>query len=341
MSGTSLDGLDICTTQFSLENGLWSFEILAAETILYSDDWQRELRSAHLLNREELQKLDQRYSTYIGVHVKGHLEKFNLKGVHLVGSHGHTVHHRPQKGITVQIGNQSSIREACELPVVCDFRKQDVELGGQGAPLVPIGDKLLFHEYDICLNLGGFANLSLDTNDTRLAWDIVPVNIGFNHFAEKLGLDYDKNGHIAASNPMDGPLFYQLNQLPYFQQPPPKSLGREWFESDILPRLDKLNPEQALATLSGLASYQIAKTIEENGGARVLCTGGGAHNKHLIRLIQQSVSGELIIPDDQWVSYKEALIFGFLGLLRMLGENNVLSSVTGASSDHSSGIVYA
>lgn len=340
MSGTSLDGLDICTSTFHLKDGAWSFEILKAETIPYPSELRDKIVSAYTISSpSEAESIDEELSTYTGSHVNRHITELGVT-VDLLGSHGHTVLHEPENGLTFQIGNQPSLRETAGVTTVCDFRVADVELGGQGAPLVPIGDALLFSDYDVCLNLGGFANLSLERDGQRMAWDICPVNIGLNHFAAKMGLDYDANGHIAASNAMDGPTFYHLNQLPYFAEEPPKSLGREWFEKEITPRLDQLSHESALATLTGLAAYQIAKTLEEAGAQNVLCTGGGAYNKHLINMINPSISGELTLPESTVIDYKEALIFGFLALLKMRGENNVLASVTGAEKDHSSGVVY-
>ncbi|NVK26780.1 MAG: anhydro-N-acetylmuramic acid kinase [Flavobacteriia bacterium] len=340
MSGTSLDGLDLCVAEFTREGNRWAFNILSSETVKYSPEWQHKLKTAHTLKEGELENLDKELSAYIGQKVHDHLQTNHITDVELVGSHGHTVFHQPEKGYTLQIGNRPEIREAAGLPVVCDFRKADVELGGQGAPLVPIGDALLFSDYDVCLNLGGFANLSLEENGLRTAWDICPMNIGLNYFANKLGLEYDKGGHIAASNPMDGRVWHALNQLPFYSSEPPKSLGREWFENEIIPRCDRLTPEESLATLSGHAAVQIAKTLQEIGAQKVLCTGGGAYNKHIMSLIGQSISGELIVPDKEIVEYKEALLFGFLGLLKSLGEINVLASVTGARQDHSSGVIF-
>lgn len=341
MSGTSLDGLDICVAEFKREEGRWSFEILTAETIPYPEEWKDKLTRAPQMPDDQLAQLDDELSSYIGHQVRAHLVKNQVNDALLVGSHGHTVFHQPEKQYTLQIGNTSKIREAAGLPVVCDFRVQDVELGGQGAPLVPIGDALLFSEYDVCLNLGGFANLSVTLEGERKAWDVCPVNIGINHFTRKLGLEFDRNGHIAASNAMDGPAFYHINQLPFFSQEAPKSLGREWFEKNVLPSLDRLSEETAIATLTGVAAYQLAKAIEELGAQTILCTGGGAYNTHLINMVKQSISGNLIVPDANLVEYKEALLFAFLGLLKWEGESNVLASVTGASSDHSSGVVFS
>lgn len=341
MSGTSLDGLDLCTSTFYLEDGSWRFEILKAETIPYPPELLQKIEKAYTISSpNEATEIDVELSTYIGEQVRNHISNLETK-VDLLGSHGHTVLHQPEKGLTYQIGNRPELRSAAGLPTVCDFRVGDVDLGGQGAPLVPIGDALLFSEYDVCLNLGGFANLSLERENRRVAWDICPVNIGLNHFAAKMGLEYDKNGHIAASNAMDGPTFYHLNQLPYFSEDPPKSLGREWFENAILPKLDRLNHEASIATLTGLAAYQIARTLQEVDAQNVLCTGGGAYNKHLINMVKQSISGELTLPESTVINYKEALIFGFLALLKMRGETNVLASVTGASKDHCSGVIYA
>ncbi|NVK04168.1 MAG: anhydro-N-acetylmuramic acid kinase [Flavobacteriia bacterium] len=340
MSGTSLDGLDICVATFSRTKKGWSFEIHSAETIGYSAEWNRKLSSAHRLSPKELKKLDTEYSTFIRENVKAHLLANHTTQIDLMGSHGHTLFHEPEKGITFQLGNKEELKGDLPFPVACDFRVADVKLGGQGAPLVPIGDELLFHEYDVCLNLGGFANLSVGVCKDRLAWDIAPVNITLNSFTQKLGLPFDDGGQIAAQSEVDKQVVEQLNRLAYYHESPPKSLGREWVEDHVLPLVEHLTPESAIATLTCHSAFQIGRALHDLNAEKILCTGGGSYNRFLIEKIEKTAKAKITIPQENIINYKEALIFGFLGLLRYLGEDNVLSNVTGAKHDHCSGVLY-
>ena len=224
--------------------------------------------------------------------------------------------------------------------VVCDFRVQDVELGGQGAPLVPIGDRLLFSEYDYCLNLGGFANCSYEKNGQRIAFDICPVNIVLNKYAEKLGKDFDENGKFAESGIVDENLLHQLDSLKFYSGKPPKSLGLEWVKENIFPLLEasKISSEDVLRTFTEHIAVQLAKQFSDR--ASVLITGGGAYNSFLIERFKNLSAIEVVVPSKEIVEYKEALIFGLLGVLKLRDEVNCLASVTGASKDHSSGKIF-
>jgi anhydro-N-acetylmuramic acid kinase len=226
--------------------------------------------------------------------------------------------------------------------VVCDFRTGDVAAGGQGAPLVPIGDELLFPEYDYCLNLGGFANISMQMDGKRIAFDISPANIILNYLALQKGRPYDKNGEIAERGVIHEEFLQTINNLVYYRLPPPKSLGREWVEKEILPLLTHYNisPEDAARTFCEHIASQIGRHIENNPQKQMLITGGGAFNTFLIRRIASNTSVKLIIPDHNTVNYKEALVFAFLGLLRMQSQPNCMASVTGASKDVSGGAIY-
>ncbi len=340
MSGTSLDGLDICVCDFSLNGGKWSYSIRTAETVSYSSEWKNRLANAHQLDEASLSTLDSEYSQYISNAVQQHLLTHGITEVDLMGSHGHTVFHDPSLKRTLQIGNQAELRSNLNFPVACDFRKADVELGGQGAPLVPIGDELLFGEYDVCLNLGGFANLSVGICKSRLAWDVAPVNIVLNALAQKLGAEYDDGGNMARKGEADCTLIERLNRLPYYHQSPPKSLGREWVERNILPQISHLSTEDALATMTKHSAFQIGKALHDLQANTVLCTGGGVLNQYLMELIEKHGHLQIEIPDEKLMNYKEALIFAFLGLLRWRNEVNILASVTGAPEDHCSGVLY-
>lgn len=338
MSGTSLDGLDMAYAQLKFADEQCSYQILKAETIAYSKKWQKKLSDSILLENSELLELDISYSTYLSEQVKLFIAKHNIEKLDLISSHGHTVKHRPDLGYTLQIGNLPAFGEAFSIPVVCDFRTQDVALGGQGAPLVPIGDRLLFSEYDYCLNLGGIANISTEQNGYRIAYDIGAVNMVLNHYANKLGHPYDKGGQLAAQGKLRNELLKKLNQLPYYQQPTPKSLGREWVETQVLPILQatRWNEKDILHTYTQHITEQISLCIKE--GSRVLVTGGGAYNDFLIRCLSPDI--QWILPTKEVIEYKEALIFGLLGILRFRKQINCLKSYTGASKDHCSGTLY-
>lgn len=339
MSGTSLDGLDVALIRF-WRNKTWEYEILQAATFPYSKAWEKQLAEAVFYADAELEKLNSEYTNYLAEVIADFIEKHQLKDLDAVCSHGHTIKHEPQNGYTLQIGNRPELAQLLGQTLVCDFRVQDVELGGQGAPLVPIGDELLFKEYDYCLNLGGFANISSNENGRRIAYDICAVNTVLNHLAGRMGLAYDHNGSTAQKGNLDAELLRQLNSLEFYTQKPPKSLGIEWVNKHIFPLLEKVETSTALHTYVVHAAAKIAACFDNNAASKVLVTGGGAFNGFLMIKIQEATACQIHIPAPDLVNYKEALIFGFLGILKLRGEVNVLGSVTGASRDHSSGKVF-
>ena len=343
MSGTSLDGLDIAYCSFrEIKNG-WKYEIIKATTMKYSATWQRNLSTAHTLSGFDLMALDAAYGTFLGEMSRKFLSQNNLKA-NFIASHGHTIFHQPQKGFTFQLGNGSSLHAASGLPVVSDFRTLDVTLGGEGAPLVPIGDKLLFNTYDVCLNLGGIANLSTDIKNKRIAYDICFMNMGLNFLASKTGKSFDTDGNMASDGEIDPPMMRALDKVYAGLRTKRPSLGREIFEHRIQPVLDnkKIPLNNRLCTLTESSAKEIAMAI---GSAKenptVLCTGGGAFNSFFISKLLDACgdNAHLIIPDKSVVNFKEALVFAFLGMRRVRNEINCLKSVTGASRDSSSGLM--
>lgn len=338
MSGTSLDGLDICFARFQKEDS-WSFEILKAETVSYDKALKNQLKNAIHLSAEELLELNSSYGFYLGKSVKSFIEHHQLTHIDLIASHGHTIFHQPEKKFTLQIGDGRAIKLEANLPVVYDFRSQDVLMGGNGAPLVPIGDELLFPQYDACLNLGGFSNISLKINNQRIAFDIAPVNIILNQLAKNFDLDFDKNGNLAKRGTINEDLLLQLNSLSFYQNSHPKSLGVEWCNENIFPLLENIEKLDALSTFTEHAAVQIAKVLNEKRLKNVLVTGGGAYNQYLIERIRGKAITDIIIPEKEIIEYKEALIFALMGILRMNNDINVLSSATGSSYNHSSGII--
>ncbi|MCB0399329.1 MAG: anhydro-N-acetylmuramic acid kinase, partial [Winogradskyella sp.] len=294
----------------------------------------------NLINKsiEELKEIDINYSNYLAKEINNFINKHKITNIDFVSSHGHTALHQPENGLTYQIGNHQVFAEVLQQKVICDFRVQDVEYGGQGAPLVPIGDRLLFHNYKYCLNLGGFANVSFEKNNERLAFDICPMNIVLNHYVSKLNLEYDDRGRMASTGKVNKDLLAELNQLEFYNQLPPKSLGLEWVKRFVLPLIDSYNlkVEDILRTFIEHIAIQISKVLE-NQSTSILITGGGAFNDFLIQRLKEKTISNIVIPDNEIVEFKEALVFGLLGVLKERNEINCLKSVTGAVRDHSSG----
>ncbi|CDF80498.1 anhydro-N-acetylmuramic acid kinase [Formosa agariphila KMM 3901] len=341
MSGTSLDGVDIIYASFKFTNS-WEFSILKAETVSYSNDWLDVLKHLVKRTKAELKIIDADYTVYLANLIKEFINKHDIKDIDAVCSHGHTAQHDPDNGFTYQIGNLPSLCEIVEQDIICDFRVPDVELGGQGAPLVPIGDALLFSEFDFCLNLGGFANVSTEIDGERVAYDVCPVNIVLNHYVQTIGFDYDDGGKLATTGLVHNDLLHQLNALPFYKANYPKSLGLEWVVEHIFPLIDHYNLDvhDILRTFVEHIAIQIAKVLPALDENSLLITGGGAYNTFLIERIKSLSTCRIKIPDALVIEYKEALIFGLLGVLKLKDEVNCLKSVTGASKNHSTGIIY-
>lgn len=338
MSGTSLDGLDLALVKFSFDSE-WNFELLDSRFIPYTTCWSGKLKNAMMLPASELLILSNEFGDFIGEKVTEFLQG---RKVDLVASHGHTVFHQPERKMTFQMGNGANIAAKTGLKVINDFRVLDVALNGQGAPLVPVGDLLLFSDYQMCLNLGGFANISVKNEKGGIfAYDICPVNIVLNQLASELGLPYDKNGNIAANGKVDTETLNVLNQLPFYSEKAPKSLGKEWSDTNVIPIIDenKDSIENKIATYTQHVIDQISNVINEFEG-NVLVTGGGAYNQTIISGLKSLFGDRIVVPDKQIINFKEAILFAFLGVLRDLNENNCLKSVTGADIDNIGGAVW-
>ena len=341
MSGTSLDGVDIAYCEFDLESK-WSFRLLHAETIFYDSIWKKNLGEIHNGSAESITELDSKYGNFLGTLVKDFCGKYNLSP-DFISSHGHTVFHQPGKGFSKQIGSGAHISVKAGFPVISDFRSTDIALGGQGAPLVPIGDKYLFPGFDYCLNLGGIANISYDENYERHAFDICACNLVLNHYALKLGNPFDLNGQLASNGNKNLSLLEKLNALAYYKKQFPKSLGREDLEKDIIPLIDlsKISNEDILSTFCEHISIQIANVIfDKKKKNKMLVTGGGVLNTFLLNGIIKKCNAVIIIPEKEIIEFKEAIIFAFLGVLRIRREINCLKSVTGARSNSCGGAIY-
>jgi len=340
MSGTSLDGLDLCLAEFREEQGKWQFRIHDAQTLPYSEEWLQRLSDSFALSGPALCQLDRDYGHYLGIKSREFLAG---RKVDFISSHGHTVYHRPELRFTLQIGHGGALQAETRCLVVNDFRSEDVALGGQGAPLVPVGDALLFSQYDGCLNLGGISNLSWkDENHTRRAGDVVPVNLVFSYLVRPLGLDFDAGGQLGKKGNLQPDLLEQLQALKMMQRPFPRSFGREDLETEVIPALNSgaWSVPDALATCREWMAVAISEELNKNKIRTCLLSGGGAYNAGLVEAIRAKTECRLELGNSLLIEFKEALIFGFLGLLRVLGRENVWKEVTGASESGSRGSVW-
>jgi len=341
MSGTSLDGLDIAFCSFFLnEKQEWGYMIEKTDCVQYDAAWKESLGNAHNLSGLQLMALHQQYGRFIADSVNGFIRKHGLQP-DLIASHGHTIFHDPGQMLSFQLGHGAAIYAGTGIPVVCDFRSVDVSLGGQGAPLVPIGDALLFKQYECCLNLGGIANISYDRAGKRIAYDICGCNLLLNMIAQQKGYAFDSGGAWARLGTIDTALLLKLNKWDYLQKQAPKSLDKETMLAELGPIIQssRVSFEDKLATIVEHIAIQIAKATEGHIGT-LLMTGGGAFNGFLVERIQEKTTPSCLVPDENLVNYKEALIFAFLGLLRARGEVNTLASVTGAKTDSIGGAIY-
>ncbi len=358
MSGSSLDGLDIIFTELHENGGKWDYEIASAVCYPYSNEWTEKLRSAISLSAFEYQLLHTEYGHYIGQQVNRFIEENELHyKAALISSHGHTTFHVPAKKMTAQLGDGAAIAAETGLPVVTDLRSLDIALGGQGAPIVPIGEKLLLGNYDYFLNLGGIANISFNGVPSAkagyIAFDVCPANRVLNMLANETGKDFDEGGRLASYGTIQEELLKKLNSLDYYSQPYPKSLANDFGTDTVYPIIKNagLTINDALATYVEHIALQIEKAITtlnsdsrlRTQDSRLLATGGGVFNTFLTERISnhlQSLNIELIIPGENLVKYKEALIMALIGVLRWRQEYTVLSSVTGASRDSIGGALW-
>ena len=307
---------------------------------------QSKLKDSVYLKADDLLKFHNTYGTWLGQQTKQFISEKNLD-VDYIASHGHTTHHQPKNGLTYQIGSGQHIANETACKVICDFRTNDVALGGQGAPLVPIGDQLFFGAYDFCLNLGGICNISLEQKEKRIAYDIGLANMILNYITRKIDLEYDKGGELARSGSINKNMLDRLNGLKYYALPHPKSTGYEWFIKEVVPIVDTTNDatENLLHTSIHHICEKVAEQVKLNttkNSNSILITGGGALNHFLIEVLQEKL-GEytrVVVPEKEIIEFKEALVFALMGALRVEQEINALKSVTGAKRDSSSGVLF-
>lgn len=349
MSGSSLDGLDIVFVSFQENSGKWDYTIECAGCLQYTKEWTKKLESAIHLPASEYMLLHSEYGKYTGEKINEFIE---MNGLHhrvfLIGSHGHTTFHEPESGMTHQLGEGATIAAITGLPVVSDLRNLDIAFGGQGAPIVPMGEKLLFPDYHFFLNLGGIANISALQDDSFVAFDLCAANRVLNMLAETNFKSYDKDGEMASEGHIHQGLLAELNKLEYYDRPYPKSLANSFGTDIVFPLIQTflLSAEDALSTYCEHIALQVKNAIEPfigNKEEKLMITGGGAFNTYLIERISfhlKSINVDIYIPGEETVAYKEALIMGLLGILRWREQNTVLASVTGASRNSIGGALW-
>ena len=345
MSGSSLDGLDIAHCHFWQEEHKWQFEIMHVDCIAYDSSLAIQLRNADKTSGKELALLDIQLAEFWATHIQTFIQLHNLTdSIDFIASHGHTVFHEPNQGYSTQIGNANTLAAKTNLKVVADFRMADIAAGGQGAPLVPFGEKHLFAEYDVCINLGGIANITFNDSNP-IAYDVAVCNQVLNYLAQQVGKSYDRDGAIAAEGTVDEALLSTLNQVGFYNQQAPKSLSNQFVSKQILPILDasKLSTSSQLATYSVHIAQQLAKEIKNHPNditsINILLTGGGAYNQFIVRELAKALNTNIVLPNRAIIEYKEAAIMAFLGLMRTLDQPNCLASVTGAKQDVMGGII--
>ncbi len=346
MSGTSLDGLDLACCHLKKASDRWEFEIAQTANVEYDPLMQQKLKEAISLSSVDHLDFHNSYGTWLGKQAREFLKKHTLE-VDFIASHGHTSHHQPIKGITWQLGSGQHLANESGCMTLADFRTNDVALGGQGAPLVPIGDRLLFSEYDFCLNLGGISNISLEQDGQRIAYDIGLANMILNYITRKVGIAYDEGGKLARNGRLDKEMLGKLDRLEYYGLPIPKSTGYEWFLKEVVPIVDASSGDTSslLHTAVCHITGQVAREVQRFSGSdarRLFVTGGGALNGYMVEVLRASLGDHIRVevPVRKLIEFKEALVFALMGVLRMRGEINVYRSVTGASRDSCSGVFF-
>ncbi len=344
MDGTSLDGLDIsyCRYDKGLQ-GDWSYKLIAYQTLKHPASIAKRMNESKSLSPEELLKLDKDLAEFYSGAVNSfisdnHVDKNELSAI---ASHGHTVYHQPEKRFTLQIGCGETLAYLTGVKVINDFRQKDVAAGGQGAPLVPIGDKLIFSDQaDTFINIGGFTNVTFIRGEVK-AFDICPGNLPLNRIANEMNESFDRDGRIASSGHVDTDILSKLNQLPYYDVSPPKSLGTEWLDHEFIPLLSAIkDPSDRMRTCVEHIAQQIGQQLDNSSSDSTLITGGGAFNTFLIERIRANSKSKIIIPSKEIIEYKEAIVFGLLGALYLENSINILSSVTGAPHDSIGGVLH-
>lgn len=342
MSGSALDGLDIAFVELTEIAGKWSYELKASACIPYEEAWKEQLKNASTLSVPQFLDLHTAYGRLLGTEVVKFIEAHQLfHKVHFIASHGHTAYHNPATQTSFQLGDGASIAAVSGIKVISDLRNKDVAYGGQGAPIVPMAEQLLWKEFDLCLNLGGIANLTVNRTPVK-AFDICPCNQVLDYFAQKVGKAFDAEGNLAASGNVVEAILVQLGNLDYYQIKGPKSLANP-YSQELIRLLDKLEIKDALATAIEHIATEISKCLQENKTteAKLLITGGGALNTFLIqKLVAKNPQLNIIVADEATIKFKEAIAMALLGALRWMEQDTVLASVTGAEKNSVGGALW-
>jgi len=357
MSGSSLDGIDFALCRFACtdekHHPVSQWEIIEAETFELSVFWEERLKKAYLASAKELWLAHVTFGKYIGDLANTFLKRTSIEP-DFISSHGHTVFHEPQNHMTLQIGHGAAIAGTTGYPTICDFRSTDVALNGQGAPMIPIAESLLFSEYPLCLNIGGIVNVSARVDHHYIAFDVSPANQVLNKLASMSGQAYDQDGLTARKGVLQPELITALNRLEYFNSPYPKSLDNNWIMKELWPIIKSFDysPEDKLNTFCNFIAERISQELKlvcqrENTdfhGKKMLVTGGGAYNQYLMECIAEICRNEngilVTIPSKQIIEFKEALLLALAGLLRVRNIPNMMKTVTGASVDNIGGCIY-
>ena len=353
MSGSSLDGLDIVFAELNENSGNWEYEIKAADCLEYPEEWKTRLQEAVSLNALDYLLLHTEYGNYLGKEVNRFIEKNDLHyQVSLIASHGHTTFHVPSKKMTAQLGDGSAIAAETKLPVVSELRALDIAFGGQGAPIIPVGEKLLWKDHSMFLNIGGIANISFNLPDTYIAYDVCPANRVMNMIAQRVNKDFDAGGEMAALGNVHEGLLEKINASDYYRQPYPKSLANSFGTAEMYPlvRSFGLTHNDELRTYTEHVVTQVKRAVVDglsmqakDTDKKLFVTGGGAFNHFLIQRLSEVLKPEgveVVVPGEEIVKYKEALVMALIGVLRWRQEYNVYATVTGAERNSIGGALW-
>ena len=347
MCGSSMDGLDLVAVELT-KHDRWLYQVTCTKSVSYTEEVKKLLDNVVNVDGQQLIKSDHEFGAFLGSSIKQFVEEHELFDADVVGVHGHTVYHEPAAGYSTQIGNGQQIAHITQLKTVVDFRNKDILHGGQGAPLVPFGEKYLFTDHSIFLNLGGIANISFHDHEAVTAYDICGTNQLLNHYAQLDEMPYDVDGNLARSGRLQEPLLKFLSHWYYYKKDAPKSLSNQQVQ-DIIPQIDQFGFSIAdvLHTLVEHIAQQISKEVilyfakkRVNPEGTMCISGGGAFNKFLIEKLMEHSSIDIYLPSKEFIEFKEAIVFAFLAVKRLLNEPNCLASVTGAEKDIGGGVLY-
>ncbi len=350
MSGSSLDGLDIALCKFNgLDRNKLSFSVEKAVSVSFPTELYERLKSSTSLSTSDLFKLEVSFSKFCAKSVYEHMISSSLK-IDYIAFHGHTIFHFPEDGFTTQIGNGSIIAAETGIPCITDFRAKDIALGGQGAPLAPIVEHYLYPGYDLYFNVGGIANLSLHKEDCILSFDSCPCNQVLNYLSTQIGLPYDDKGSLARKGTISRALIMKWDQLDYFARPTPKSMDNSWVKEIFIEVMDKteISREDKLATMTEFIAMRLTCDVralipESQRLISGFITGGGTYNEYLVERIREhmkTIPLRLVIPDEDTINFKEAILMALMGYLRVNKIQNTIPSVTGASQPTIGGAIY-